>query len=559
MDGTMNKWIGMIPVALVAVCGVEAASVVLDPEADIDIRSKDLADNGYNRNVMVIGHNGDPSVTRAYKAYVRFQLPADFGTATNATFTMTRALVGAWGWNYEVSGMNDGITNETTYSIANGTGVGTTWNNAPANITTSPYQFSDSSVVGTFSTVKAADGGFAGDSWSISGTDLVNFLNADSNGFVTLMIGRDGVSTSMDQWAAYEWSGGTGTGYSGPKLELEYTPDETNPLVSLLPDADADIRSAELVDIGYDRTTLSVINAGSDPTVVTNAKAYVRFKLPSGFDAALTATFTVTRAVVGVWAPTYNISVLNDGVSNETDWVELDGEGGMSWNNAPGNNLTSAYEFTNSTWVGSFQVSKVIDGGYVGDSYSVGGENLINVLNADSNGYVTFMIGRDGVSTSSDLWASSEHPTNSWAPMLTLKYAGVPAYPAWISQYPGVGAATNMTDNPDGDILNNLAEFALGGNPADPADRGHVPTSGIAEVGGTNWFGYVYAKRENAEAKGLTYSVEQNTDLVYGVWTTNTVEVLGSGTLDSEFNTVTNRIPADVEDRQFLKLIIESN
>ena len=231
----------------------------------------------------------------------------------------------------------------------------------------------------------------------------------------------------------------------------------------------------------------------------------------------------------------------------------------MSWNNAPGNNLASAYEFTNSTWVGSFQVSKVVDGGHVGDSYSVGGENLVNVLNADSNGYVTFMIGRDGASTSSDLWASSEHPTNSWTPVLTLKYFGVPAYQAWISQYPGVGAATNLTDNPDGDALDNLSEFALGGNPADPGDTGHVPTSGIVEVGGTNWFGYVYAKRKNADAEGLAYSVERSTDLVYGIWTNNVVEVLGSGTLDSEFNTVTNRVPSDIDAAQFLKLIIESN
>ncbi len=555
----MNKWIITIAVALAVVWGAEAVTVVLDPEADIDIRSMDLADNGYNRNVMVIGQNGDPSVNRAYKAYVRFQLPADFGTATSATFTMTRAVVGAWGWNYEVNGMDDGIADESTYSTANGTGVGTTWNNAPANDTSSPYLFSDSSVVGTFLTLNAAGGGVAGDSWSISGPDLVNFLNGDSNGFVTLMIGRDGVSTSMDQWAAYEWSGGTGTGYSGPKLELEYAPDETNPVVSLLPDADADIRSAGLADIGYDRTTLSVINEGSDPAVVTNAKAYVRFKLPSGFDTALTASFTLTRTVVGAWAPTYNVSVLDDGVSNETDWIELDGEGGMSWNNAPGNMTNSAYEFATSTVVGTFQVNKASAGGHVGDNYTVSGANLISALNEDSNGYVTFMIGRDGTSTSSDFWASREHPTNSWAPMLTLKYAGVPAYQAWISQYPGVGAATNLTDNPDGDALDNLAEFALGGNPDDPVDRGHVPVSGTVEVGGSNWFGYVYAKRKNAEAKGLTYSVEQNTDLVYGIWTTNVVEVLGSGTLDSEFDTVTNRVSADVEDRQFLKLVIESN
>ena len=393
-----------------------------------------------------------------------------------------------------------------------------------------------------------------GDSWSISGTDLVDFLNADSNGFVTLMIGRTSQSSSSDGWASSEH----GT-YAGPSLELEYAPDISNPVVSLLPDADADIRSSSLATNGYNRTTLSIVNNGSDTVAFTNAKAYVRFKLPSNFDSAITASFTLTRSVLGAWAPIYHVSVLNDGVSNETDWVEQNGPDGMTWNNAPGNMTNSAYEFMDSVEVGSFQVNKATAGGYVGDSYTVSGAGLVDALNADSNGYVTLMIGREGASTSSDGWASSEHPTNSWAPVLALKYASVPAYEAWISQYLGVGALTNMTDNPDGDVLDNLSEFALGGNPDDPADIGHVPTTGIVEEGGTNWFKYVYAKRINADTEGLTYSVEQSTDLVVPSWVNANYEVVDTGTLDTEFSTVTNRMPTDVEDKQFLKLIIKSN
>ncbi len=41
---------------------------------------------------------------------------------------------------------------------------------------------------------------------------------------------------------------------------------------------------------------------------------------------------------------------------------------------------------------------------------------LVDGLNADSNGYVTLMIGRLGVSSSSDQWASKEYSTGSWAP-----------------------------------------------------------------------------------------------------------------------------------------------
>ena len=46
-------------------------------------------------------------------------------------------------------------------------------------------------------------------------------------------------------------------------------------------------------------------------------------------------------------------------------------------------------------------------------------------------------------------------------------------------------------------------------------------------------------------------------NLVAGSWTTNGVALLGSGVLDAEFNTVTNRVSTEVEDEQFIRLIIE--
>ena len=217
----MFKSVSMIGCAFTVVgasASAQAAVVNLSAHADIDIRSKDLADNGYDRNVNLVGNtNPDPAAGRNYKAYIRFELPADFGTATSATFTMTRAIAGTYGSLHDVYGLNDGASDN--WVELDGTGVGTTWNNAPGNVTTSPSGFTDSMAVGQFSTFSQSGGGVNGDSISMSTSDLVDFINLDTNGYVTLMVGRLQQSSSFDQWASSEHAT-----LNGPQLTLEYTP-----------------------------------------------------------------------------------------------------------------------------------------------------------------------------------------------------------------------------------------------------------------------------------------------------------------------------------------------
>ncbi len=108
------------------------------------------------------------------------------------------------------------------------------------------------------------------------------------------------------------------------------------------------------------------------------------------------------------------------------------------------------------------------------------------------------------------------------------------------------------TDDDDSDGLLNLAEYALGGNPANPAERGHAPTIGL----GTNWLDYVHVKR-SAPDSAVSYSVEIADDLVSPAWTTNGVMVVGTGVLDAEFSTVTNRISTEIKTNQFIRLMVE--
>jgi hypothetical protein len=127
----------------------------------------------------------------------------------------------------------------------------------------------------------------------------------------------------------------------------------------------------------------------------------------------------------------------------------------------------------------------------------------------------------------------------------------------WVAQFPTLGSFTNATDNPDGDALNNLYEFALGGVPTNGALVGYLPVFQRLEEGGTNWFEYVHVQRKNPAAHGLSYSVEKNTNLVSGAWVAASNSITGIGSVDEDFEKVTNRFGMTESNEQFYKLNIK--
>lgn len=132
-------------------------------------------------------------------------------------------------------------------------------------------------------------------------------------------------------------------------------------------------------------------------------------------------------------------------------------------------------------------------------------------------------------------------------------------YLTWLYQYPEIGSATNRMDNPDGDSLNNLCEWALGGDPTDAGDIGLVPGFELLENGDTNYFQYVYPQRSDAVALGLSYYLEWSDNLVSTPWINQNVEISGTNVTGGAFDYVTNRVSLDAASAQFLKLVIESN
>jgi hypothetical protein len=126
------------------------------------------------------------------------------------------------------------------------------------------------------------------------------------------------------------------------------------------------------------------------------------------------------------------------------------------------------------------------------------------------------------------------------------------SYADWLAEYPTLGTQTNFSDDVEPDGLDNLLEYALGGNPTN-ADAALVLPESDTSAG---WLYHVYNRRTDAAARGLTYTVLEGTNLVDGS-VSNAVPDHGVSAPTNDFETVTNRIPTTTDEQSFMKLEVE--
>ncbi len=112
------------------------------------------------------------------------------------------------------------------------------------------------------------------------------------------------------------------------------------------------------------------------------------------------------------------------------------------------------------------------------------------------------------------------------------------------------------SDDPDGDGVANLYEYGLGGDPNDPADKGHPISSKVVFENGTNWLEVVHARRLDS-AEVLEYSLKAKSDLTSGNWTNDSPWEVGTETNDANFEMASFRFETTNETK-FIKLNIES-
>jgi len=153
---------------------------------------------------------------------------------------------------------------------------------------------------------------------------------------------------------------------------------------------------------------------------------------------------------------------------------------------------------------------------------------------------------------------SSEAGTGT-EPVLMLEVLLEKTYAQWADAngLTGTNALSTADIEPDG--MDNLLEYALGGDPNVDDAAAKLPVYGMVEDSGTNWLEYVYTRRLDAAARGLDYGIILNTDLVSGTWSNiGTSAETGSVAIDADFETVTNQI-STVADGKFINLEVIEN
>jgi hypothetical protein len=125
------------------------------------------------------------------------------------------------------------------------------------------------------------------------------------------------------------------------------------------------------------------------------------------------------------------------------------------------------------------------------------------------------------------------------------------SYATWAAGWVvDIGAST---DDYDGDGLDNLMEYALGGNPTNADAAAVLP---LLHSSGNDFY---YTHNERTDDTSLTYTVEWSDDLSVMSWKTDGVTFFGesASAFPDVLKTVTNLIPTLGKDQQFIRLKIE--
>ncbi|MEM6552654.1 MAG: hypothetical protein AAF750_11075 [Planctomycetota bacterium] len=210
------------------------AEVIINATVDADARV------GHGPNVNTTFGTTDPNrlVARRWgndflgnsdKTWVRFDLNgAAPGTITDAAFALT--FLDNTGrffeFDFEVYGLNDGLAGEAKLGQGGWDQATVTGNNAPGNVFNSSFEVdaNQTTLLGSFTKPNYNTGfdqegesvGIAG----VAGSAFVDFLNADTNGVVTLIIVRTTNENVTSVFASSE-----NTDFDGPSLTLTVIPE----------------------------------------------------------------------------------------------------------------------------------------------------------------------------------------------------------------------------------------------------------------------------------------------------------------------------------------------
>ena len=185
----------VLVLASLAIVPATADTVSIETSADAWTRNGTGADNNYGtQSVILPSGNPDLNGTVMFARYStfnkfweRFDFSSISGTADSATLQMTR--VGGATTSYDailVFALNDGDVGEGwgEYTI--------TYNNAPGNILADPYHFDSPERYTYLGALDYSANGPVGEVLTLSSASLLNAVNGDSDGQLTLAFSKRG-------------------------------------------------------------------------------------------------------------------------------------------------------------------------------------------------------------------------------------------------------------------------------------------------------------------------------------------------------------------------------
>ena len=126
----------------------------------------------------------------------------------------------------------------------------------------------------------------------------------------------------------------------------------------------------------------------------------------------------------------------------------------------------------------------------------------------------------------------------------------VESFRSWSRSLTSSGAA----DDPDGDGLDNLTEYAFGGDAAVPSQVRPGTTASLSPSFQTGPAAISWLQRRDAVDRALGYMLERSSSLAPGTWTGVNPASTSTSVLDSDFVIVTATLPMDARSRLFFRV-----
>ena len=272
-----------------------------------------------------------------------------------------------------------------------------------------------------------------------------------------------------------------------------------------------------------------------------DAVSYAKVSGPSWLSVASDGTLSGTPADSDVGTNEWTVSASDPSSASNTATLRIF----VSSNSPP---YWKSDPFTQDTLAAGSNYVRWIKYRYADDNgdaltlAKVSGPAWLTVLNA-GNGKIGGMPANADAGTNTFVMSVSD----GQAPAVeATMYIVVKSYnQVWSESYGLSGSEADQLADPDGDGLDNLAEYALGGDPTNALSGTNLlPQCQMLQQDG-EWMEYIYRRRTDAAERNLSYDLLVSDDLVDGAWQSGLAVEVGTNTaVETGFEEITNHIDA---------------